>query len=79
MTLLILGLVLFLGMHSVRIVADDFRSAQIARLGANGWKAIHSVVSVAGFVLIVYGYGLTREAPAVLFVPPPWMRACTSH
>ena len=34
MTLLIVGLLLFLGVHSVRIVAEDFRSAQIARLGA---------------------------------------------
>jgi uncharacterized membrane protein len=78
MTLLILGLVLFLGMHSVRIVADDFRSAQVARLGLNGWKAIYSIVSIAGFVLLVYGYGLARESPTVLFVPPPWMRHVTA-
>lgn len=78
MTLLILGLVLFLGMHSTRIVADDFRSAQVARLGVNGWKAIYSVISIAGFVLLVYGYGLARESPTVLFVPPPWMRHVTA-
>lgn len=78
MTLLILGLVLFLGMHSVRIVADGFRSAQVARLGLNGWKAIYSIVSIAGFVLLVYGYGLARESPTVLFVPPPWMRHVTA-
>lgn len=78
MTLLILGLVLFLGMHSTRIVADGFRSAQVARLGLNGWKAIYSVVSIAGFVLLVYGYGLARESPTVLFVPPPWMRHVTA-
>lgn len=78
MTPLILGLVLFLGMHSVRIVADDFRSAQVARLGVNGWKAIYSIVSIAGFVLLVYGYGLARESPTVLFVPPPWLRHVTA-
>jgi uncharacterized membrane protein len=78
MTLLILGLVLFLGMHSTRIVADGFRSAQVARLGLNGWKAIYSVVSIAGFVLLVYGYGLARESPTVLFVAPPWMRHVTA-
>jgi uncharacterized membrane protein len=78
MTPLILGLVLFLGMHSVRIVADDFRSAQVARLGLNGWKAIYSIVSIAGFVLLVYGYGLARESPTVLFVPPPWLRHVTA-
>ncbi len=78
MTLLILGLVLLLGMHSIRIVADDFRGAQVARLGINGWKAIYSIVSIAGFVLLVYGYGLAREAPTVLFVPPPWTRHVTA-
>lgn len=78
MTLLILGLVLFLGMHSTRIVADGLRSAQVARLGLNGWKAIYSIVSIAGFVLLVYGYGLARESPTVLFVPPPWMRHVTA-
>ncbi len=72
MTLLTLGLVLFLGMHSVRIVADDFRSAQVARLGIHGWKAVYSIVSIAGFALIVYGYGLARESPTVLYVPPSW-------
>jgi uncharacterized membrane protein len=78
MTLLTLGLVLFLGMHSVRIVADDLRSAQVARLGINGWKAIYSIVSIAGFALLVYGYGLARESPTVLYVPPPWMRHATA-
>lgn len=78
MTLLVVGLVLFLGTHSVRIFADGFRSAQVARLGINGWKAIYSVVSIAGFVLLVYGYGLARESPTVVFVPPPWMRHVTA-
>lgn len=78
MTLLVVGLVLFLGTHSVRIFADGFRSAQVARLGINGWKAIYSVVSIAGFALLVYGYGLARESPTVVFVPPPWMRHVTA-
>jgi uncharacterized membrane protein len=78
MTPLVVGLVLFLGTHSVRIFADGFRSAQVARLGINGWKAIYSVVSIAGFVLLVYGYGLARESPTVVFVPPPWMRHVTA-
>ncbi len=74
MTLLILGLVLFLGMHSVRIVADGFRSAQIARMGLAGWKAVYSIVSLIGFVLLVYGYGEARAAPVVLWSPPLWTR-----
>jgi uncharacterized membrane protein len=74
MTWLVLGLILFLGMHSVRIVADSWRSARVAALGLNSWKAIYSVVSVIGFVLIVWGYGAARAAPVVLYTPPVWTR-----
>ena len=72
MTLLILGLALFLATHSVRIVADDWRAQQVARLGELRWKAIYSVVALIGFVLLVYGYGLARQSPAVLYSPPRW-------
>lgn len=72
MSLLILGLVLFLGMHSLRIFADHWRSVQITRLGEGTWKALFAVLSVIGFVLIVVGYGRTRIDPAVLWTPPLW-------
>ena len=49
MTVLILGLVLFLGAHSVRIFADGWRSRTLAGLGEKGWKAAYSVVSLVGF------------------------------
>jgi len=74
MTTLIAGLVLFLGAHSVRIFADGWRSAQIARAGAGAWKAIYSIVSLAGFAMIVWGYGQTRLAPVDLWFPPAWTR-----
>ncbi len=74
MSLLILGLVLFLGTHSVRIVADDWRGARIAGLGLMPWKGIYSVVSIIGFVLIVWGYGQARGNPVVLYSPPVWTR-----
>ena len=61
MALLIVGLVIFLGVHSVRIVADDWRTAQIAKRGPKAWKGIYAVLSLIGFVLIVYGYGLARQ------------------
>lgn len=41
MSYLVLGLVLFIGVHSVRVFADGWRSAQVARLGPNGWKALY--------------------------------------
>jgi uncharacterized membrane protein len=74
MTLLLIGLALFLGVHSTRIVADGWRSATIARVGATPWKGIYSLLSIAGFVLLVIGYGAARQAPVVLFAPPVWTR-----
>jgi uncharacterized membrane protein len=74
MLLLILGLIVFLGAHSTRIFADGFRSAQVARLGLNSWKAVYSIVSIIGFVLIVYGYGEARLTPVAIWNPPTWTR-----
>lgn len=74
MTLLIIGLIVFLGVHSVRIVADGWRAQQIARLGELTWKGIYSVIALVGFVLIVWGYGEARTVPTVLWNPPIWTR-----
>lgn len=73
MTSMILGLLLFLGAHSVRIFADGWRGAQLARLGAPRWKLLYSVASIAGFVLIVHGYGIARAAPEDLWQPARWL------
>jgi uncharacterized membrane protein len=73
MTLLVLGLVLFLGVHSVSIVAPAWRNAQAAR-GETAWKGLYAAVSLVGFVLLVYGYGLARQSPVVLYAPPTWLR-----
>lgn len=72
MILLILGLIVFLGPHSVRIFAESWRSAQIARIGEKPWKGLYSLVSIAGFVLLIWGYGQARAATAVLWQPPAW-------
>jgi uncharacterized membrane protein len=74
MSLLILGLVIFLGVHSTRVVADPWRAATIARLGEKPWKGVYSLLSIAGFVLIVIGYGAARQSPVVLYSPPLWTR-----
>lgn len=74
MNLLILGLILFLGVHSTRIFADGFRTQQRARFGELPWKAIYALLSIAGFALIVIGYGEARLAPVVLWTPPVWTR-----
>lgn len=74
MTLLIVGLVLFLGAHSTRIFADGWRSEMIIRVGEKPWKGLITVVSIIGFVLIVIGYGDARTDPLVLWNPPVWTR-----
>lgn len=78
MTLLVLGLVLFLGVHSVRVVADRWRSATIARFGEGPWKGVYSLVSLAGLALVVWGYGLARQDPVLLWTPPVAMRHLAS-
>lgn len=78
MTKLILGLVLFLGPHSVRIFAEGLRTQLRARLGAGGYKGLYSLISLAGLVLIVMGYGETRTAPVDLWMPPRGMAHATS-
>jgi uncharacterized membrane protein len=74
MTLLIAGLLIFLGAHSLRIVADPWRARRIEQLGLGPWKGIYSLVSLLGFALIVWGYGIARGAPAVVWAPPTWTR-----
>lgn len=74
MTILVIGLIVFLGVHSVRIFADDWRAARVARIGEGPWKGLYSLASVVGFVLIVWGYGQARGDQAVLWSPPDWTR-----
>jgi uncharacterized membrane protein len=71
---LILGLLLFLGVHSLRIFADGWRTAQIARMGELPWKCVYSLFSIVGLGLVVWGYGLARVDPVVLWIPPVWTR-----
>ena len=74
MTALILGLLLFLGVHSVRIFADGWRSRTLARLGEGPWKGVYTLLSLAGLALIIWGFGQARAAPTVLWPTPVWAR-----
>lgn len=78
MLYLIAGLLLFIGTHSLRIVAEDWRTSTRSRLGPGTWKAVYSLVALAGFALLVYGYGLSRQAPVALWSPPGWTRHATA-
>jgi uncharacterized membrane protein len=74
MTILILGLVVFLGAHSVRIFAEDWRGRLISRLGEGAWKGLYSAASAIGFILIIWGFAIARRSPAVLWVSPEWLK-----
>jgi uncharacterized membrane protein len=73
MMILVLGLVLFLGVHSVRIVAGPFRDAQVATHPGR-WKGLYSLVSAAGLGLIIWGWMLYRPGAPQLYDPPAWGR-----
>lgn len=70
MSILIAGLIIFLSLHSVRIVTDGWRTEKRAQWGEGAWKGLYSVASIVGFALIVWGYGLARQQPVALWVPP---------
>ena len=76
MTILILGLVIFLGIHSVRILAGPFRDAQVAA-SPKRWKGLYSLVSGLGFVLIILGWIQFRPSAPQLYDPPAWGRHAT--
>jgi len=71
---LVAGLVIFLGVHSIRIVAPGWRDQMLAKLGVGTWKGLYSIASLAGFVLIVVGYAAARVEPIALYYPPFWLR-----
>jgi uncharacterized membrane protein len=77
MAVLIVGLALFLGVHSISIASPELRIAAVQRFGAGAWKSLYALISLAGFVLIIYGFGLARQSPVVLYTPPLWMRHVT--
>jgi uncharacterized membrane protein len=77
MIYLVLGLVLFLGIHSISIAAPAWRDQTAGRLG-NAWRGVYSLISIAGFVVIIWGYGIARRDPVMLYMPPAWSQYITA-
>ena len=77
MTILVLGLVIFLGLHSTRIVSESGRENLIARFGEGPWKGAYSALSAIGFVLIVWGFARARYDAPQLWTPPTGARHIT--
>ncbi|MES0879292.1 NnrU family protein [Roseibium sp. SCP14] len=77
MALLIAGLILFLGIHTLPMFSA-VRGSLAEKLGENGYKGFFTLVSVVGLVLIIYGYGAARaEGPPLVYDPPFWLRHVT--
>lgn len=74
MIVLVFGLIIFLGVHSISIFKRSWRDAMVAKMGEQPFKGAYSLVSLLGFGLIVWGYGLARLEPVVLFVPPAGLK-----
>lgn len=74
MVYLLAGLLLFLGIHSSRIFAEGWRAQVIDRIGLRAWKGLYNVLSLLAFALLVWGWGLARQAPVQLWQPPMGMR-----
>lgn len=74
MTTLIIGLIIFLGVHSISNVAPGWRDRRVAAMGEMTWQGLYSVIALVGLVLIVQGYGIARQTPNFVYVPPVWLR-----
>ena len=74
MIYLVAGLLLFLGVHSTRVFANGWRSQARARIGEMPFKGLYSLLSLAGLMLLIWGYGVARQQPVVLWSPPVAVR-----
>ena len=74
MTLFVAGLLVFLGIHSISIVAPRWRDAQAARMGENAWKGLYAVASIVSLVAMIHGYGIARQLPVMVYAPSMALR-----
>jgi uncharacterized membrane protein len=74
MSMLIVGLLIFLGVHCVSIINDPWRNRMVEKVGEIVWKGGYSLLSGLGFILIIWGYGIARENSVELYIPPLWLQ-----
>ena len=73
MTMLVIGLLLFVGMHLVLAVAPAMRERFIERFGRGLWRVLFSLVVLTGLYLIVSGYSSARMEPVWVWYPPAFL------
>lgn len=74
MPIFLIGLIIFLGVHSIRIVAPGWRDSRYAVLGEQRWKGVYSIASLLGLILMIWGYSIAQPAAPVIYEPPVWMK-----
>lgn len=74
MIVLIIGLVIFLGIHLTRALGPDWRRSRIEQWGEGTWKGLYSLAAAVGLILVIWGYGMARQHAVVLWTPPIWTR-----
>ena len=74
MALLLVGLVLFIGIHSLRLFANEWRESMMEQLGKRNWQLLHAAVAVMGLLTTIMGYGYARFSAEWLWYPPLWTR-----
>lgn len=74
MTLLVLGLLIFLGVHTFATMRTA-RAGVISKIGEGGYKAAFSVIALVGLIVIIWGYGAYRASGyTIVWDPPVWTR-----
>jgi uncharacterized membrane protein len=74
MLILVVGLIIFFCLHSVRLVAPQWRESSMASHGAMRWKMRFGMVTLIATAFIVMGYMQVRLEPVWLWFPPVWTR-----
>ncbi len=74
MVVLVAGIILFFGTHSISIVSSAWRDRMVMRIGVGPWQGIYALLAFAGLLLMIWGYGLARQEPVILYIPPLWLR-----
>jgi uncharacterized membrane protein len=73
MVIFIIGIIIFLGSHSVRIFADPWRTSMIEKLGEKKWKGLYTLISLFGLILLIIGYSQARQNTVMIWQPPVFL------
>jgi uncharacterized membrane protein len=74
MNKLILGLVVFFGVHAISLLALGWRDRMVERVGLRVWRRYYSIAAAVGLYLLIAGYGAARGEDRVLYVTPAAFR-----